>query len=171
MKTIFTLLFLGALTSVYAGGSDDHSHSHEKSTDHHHEFAFGQAASASEADKVIDVIMDDNTYDLASLIVKSGETIHFKIVNVGQQIHEFTIATVDMHIAHQDEMLEHINAGHMSMTDKGHGAGHDHANSLLLNPGESGELTWKFAKAENLEFACNVPGHYHSGMKGMITVQ
>jgi len=45
---------------------------------------------------------------------------------------------------------------------------HDDPNSVLLAPGESKELAWKFTKTMKIEFACNVPGHYESGMKGVI---
>ena len=30
------------------------------------------------------------------------------------------------------------------------------------------ELVWKFTSATDLEFACNVPGHYDAGMMGEI---
>ena len=150
---------------VYAAGSDNHSHDHDKDE---HGLSYGQAGSADHADKTIQIIMTDNKFDLASLEVESGQTIRFKIANEGRQIHEFSIDTSDKHARHQDEMLNHINAGHMTMTDKGNNTGHDHPNSLLLNPGETGELTWMFADADNLEFACNVPGHYQSGMVGQI---
>jgi uncharacterized cupredoxin-like copper-binding protein len=45
---------------------------------------------------------------------------------------------------------------------------HNDPNSVLLEPGKSAEVIWRFAKAGELEFACNVPGHYDAGMVGMI---
>ena len=45
---------------------------------------------------------------------------------------------------------------------------HDDPNSVLLEPGKSGEIIWKFTKATELEFACNVPGHYDAGMMGRL---
>ena len=47
---------------------------------------------------------------------------------------------------------------------------HDDPNSVLLEPGDSGEVIWKFTEARALEFACNMPGHYDSGMIGDISV-
>ena len=181
MKYITTLFLFVFVSTVSVASTNDHSHGSDNDQvnhDHgdqnnmdHHGYAFGDAGNPEKADRTIEILMTDNQYDLPELGVNEGETVHFKIKNAGQQIHEFTIGTTAMHEQHQDEMLEHISSGHMTMTDKGHGSGHDHANSLLLNPGEQGELTWTFAKAENLEFACNVPGHYQSGMVGTITVQ
>jgi uncharacterized cupredoxin-like copper-binding protein len=45
---------------------------------------------------------------------------------------------------------------------------HEEPNAVYLKPGETKELLWRFAKTNELEFACNVPGHYESGMKGSI---
>lgn len=169
MKQLLISLMLFTAPVVIAQETHEHNHEQSDNTDTH-KFAFGQTGSAQAAIKTLEVIMTDNKYDLKSLNINSGDTVHFKIKNQGQQIHEFTIATNDMHAQHQKEMLKHISEGHMSMTDKGHGAGHDHDNSLLLNPGEQGELIWTFKAADKLEFACNVPGHYQSGMVGYIGV-
>ena len=51
--------------------------------------------------------------------------------------------------------------------DMGHGM-HEEPNSVLLEPGKSGEVVWTFPDHATLEFACNVPGHYDSGMVGDI---
>ena len=48
---------------------------------------------------------------------------------------------------------------------------HDDPNSVLLEPGKSGEIVWKFSKAGTFEIACNVPGHYDAGMVGELTVK
>ena len=173
MKQLLILIIIVTAPTVIAQESHEpnHQHNHEQPHDNDsNKFIFGQTGSAQSVNKTLEVIMTDNNYDLKSLNINSGDTVHFKIKNQGQQVHEFTIATSDMHAQHQKEMLKHISEGHMSMTDKGNGAGHDHDNSLLLNPGEQGELIWTFNTADNLEFACNVPGHYQSGMVGYIGV-
>ena len=45
---------------------------------------------------------------------------------------------------------------------------HDDPNSVLVEPGAVGELIWTFSSATELEFACNVPGHYQAGMFGPV---
>ena len=50
----------------------------------------------------------------------------------------------------------------------GHSMKHDDPNSILLEPGKSGEIIWKFTQKTKLEFACNIPGHYESGMMGPV---
>ena len=47
---------------------------------------------------------------------------------------------------------------------------HKHSNSVLLSPGESAELIWKFNNSVDLEAACNVPGHYDVGMVAKIDI-
>ena len=49
-----------------------------------------------------------------------------------------------------------------------HSMAHSHSNSVLLEPNKSGEITWKFNTEVTLEAACNVPGHYESGMFAKI---
>jgi uncharacterized cupredoxin-like copper-binding protein len=43
-------------------------------------------------------------------------------------------------------------------------------DSLLLEPGKSGELTHTFEEAGEILIGCHQPGHYEAGMKTTITV-
>jgi len=123
--------------------------------------------------------MKDNFYEPETISVKSGETIRFKVINKGEALHEFGLGTASMHKAHQKEMavmMEHgmievdrINHDRMKMDHGGgHSMKHDDPNSILLEPGKSGEIIWKFTQKTKLEFACNIPGHYESGMMGPV---
>ena len=49
--------------------------------------------------------------------------------------------------------------------------GHSHSNSVLLAPKEKGHIVWKFDNAENIEIACNVPGHYQVGMIAKVDIK
>ena len=42
----------------------------------------------------------------------------------------------------------------------------------VIQPGKSGEIVWTFPKDADvaIEFACNVPGHYQSGMVGSVAI-
>ena len=42
---------------------------------------------------------------------------------------------------------------------------------LRLVPGEEGEVIWSFTNTGSFEFACLIPGHYESGMRGDVVVQ
>jgi len=146
--------------------------------------AIGMPGKKVDAKRVIDIVMKDNTYNLESIEVKAGETIHFRVKNAGELLHEFNIGTPAMHATHQQEMMKMMEMGMLTPTSMnmnmsshaamGHSAAdmagmkHDDPNSVLVEPGKSAELVWKFAKAGTLEFACNVPGHYHTGMVGQF---
>lgn len=125
--------------------------------------------------------MSDIAFSPKSLDVKAGETVRFVLVNKGQLLHEFNLGHAAMHAAHQKEMLEMQQNGMLTPTGMsresmdhsamGHGAmKHDDPNSVLVAPGKTAELTWTFTKTDNLEFACNVPGHYQAGMVGAVKV-
>jgi uncharacterized cupredoxin-like copper-binding protein len=45
---------------------------------------------------------------------------------------------------------------------------HDDPNAVFLQPGETRELIWRFDRAQELKFACNVPGHFEAGMTGQF---
>lgn len=146
-----------------------------------HGAAVGAPAKASSASRTIEVMMHDNYYEPETITVRPGETVRFVVRNKGQLVHEFNIGSADMHAAHQEEMqmmvdhavlvgdrIDHAAARHMQAT-MGHGM-HEEPNSVLLEPGKTGEITWTFPDGAELEFACNVPGHYEAGMQGMIDI-
>ena len=139
----------------------------------------GEKGKEEDVTKVITVKMFDNYYEPNKIKVQKGETIKFIVKNVGELVHEYNIATKDMHLKHQPEMakmVEHeilladrIDKNKMKqMAQKDHAMAHKHANSLLLEPNQTGEIVWKFNTSAKLEVACNVPGHYETGMVAKI---
>lgn len=139
---------------------------------------FGHAAPAAQASRTVELTLGDIYFEPRSLDVKAGETVRFVLVNKGQLLHEFNLGDAAMHAAHQQEMLAMQTSGmltstgmqHQNMPHGDHGMAHDDPNSVLVEPGKTAELTWTFAKTDNLEFACNLPGHYQAGMVGKLTV-
>ena len=139
----------------------------------------GEKGKPSEVTRTITIKMHDNYYEPAEINVKKDETIKFIVINVGELVHEFNIATKEMHIKHQPEMMmmveneillsDKVDKEKMKqMAKKNPSIGHSHSNSVLLSPGEKGELVWKFNNKAKIEAACNVPGHYEIGMIAKI---
>jgi Uncharacterized copper-binding protein len=135
----------------------------------------GEKGKVSEIDRVIEIKMYDNYFEPNNIVIKKNETIKFYVTNFGTLVHEFNIATKSMHLNHQPEMLkmmeneillvDRIDYEKMKeMAKIDHSMAHSHFNSVLLEPNQSGEIIWKFNTEINLEAACNVPGHYESGM-------
>jgi uncharacterized cupredoxin-like copper-binding protein len=169
-----------ALSSPFAFASED-GHSDDGGHDDHgaEGVNIGEAGTAADVTTTIEVVMHDNFYEPESISVKEGETVRFIIKNAGEFVHEFGIATAEMHEAHapmMEMMVEHgvleadkINHDVAATMQEAMGHGmHDEPNSVLLEPGKSGEIIWTFPEHVELEFACNVPGHYDGGMVGEI---
>ena len=139
----------------------------------------GEKGKLTEVNRTIEIKMYDNYFEPSKIIVKKGETIKFFVSNYGELVHEFNIATKEMHIKHQPEMMKMVENQILladkidkkkmkEMAKKDHSMAHSHSNSVLLEPNQSAELIWKFSADTNLEAACNVPGHYESGMVANI---
>ena len=131
----------------------------------------GMPGKANDVNRVIKVSMYDNYYQPNKFKVKKDETIKFVIQNKGELVHEFNIASKEMHLKHQPEMqmmVEHeilladkIDKKMMEMAKKNPSMAHKHSNSVLLSPGESAELIWKFNNSVDLE----APAMYQVTMK------
>jgi uncharacterized cupredoxin-like copper-binding protein len=191
---------LALTANTYASGSHEHGDApiqpnstkaavghngegvgHDSERIGHHGQNTGHAGKAEDVTQTIDIAMFDNYYQPEALSISKGETIRFKVTNSGQMVHEFNIGTAMMHKAHQKEMVmmvQHgiiqggkLNRDMMSM-DMGNGQTMEHndPNSILLAPGENGEVIWTFSEKAELEFACNIPGHYESGMSGKVNI-
>ncbi|MCB1744729.1 MAG: cupredoxin family protein [Gammaproteobacteria bacterium] len=187
-RNLALLVLCGALSApLYAAGSHAGGHGHGQSSMHgdghhdkggHHDFgAAGQPGKSEDVSRTIEITLFDNYYEPEKVTVSAGETVRFRVTNRGQLVHEFNIGVPAMHREHQKEMLEMMQHGallpdridHERMKmDMGGGKTmqHDDPNSVLLEPGKSGEVIWKFTNAATIEFACNVPGHYEAGMVG-----
>ena len=171
LAAIFILAASTGATTARAAGT--HEDGHNDATD------IGQPGTANGVSRTIEVRLQDNFFDPENINVQPGETIRFVLINDGSFVHEFNIGSPEMHAAHQAEMAMMVEHGvlepdkinhHMMEMDMGNGQmmKHDDPNSMLLEPGDTAEIIWTFSDATVLEFACNIPGHYDSGMAGLF---
>ena len=86
-------------------------------------------------------------------------TIRFVVKNNGVLLHEIVIGT-------PVEMQKHA-----VMMAKFPNMVHDEPYMAHVGPGKQGTVTWNFNRLGEFEFACLLPGHYQTGMKGKITVK
>jgi len=161
MRKIHALLAVLVLSLASCGGSndaagghdhDDHSHE-EESGDHAHAVEIGSPAGASEADRTIEVSAKDYSFDPSSIEIEEKEVVEFVVTNEGTQPHEFAI-------------------GDQAFHNDAQGGHHDHGDQStgVLEPGESGSITWRFTTVANILFACHVEDHYERNMLGSIRV-
>ena len=133
----------------HAGG---HAHGDENS-------AIGKPGKATQVTRTVNVDMTDNMrFTPASIDVRQGETIRFKVKNSGQVKHEFVLGTEQELKEHYQVMLKYPEMEH------------EDPQMITLAGGKSGEVIWQFTKAGKVDFACLQPGHYDAGMKGAVTV-
>jgi len=139
----------------------------------------GEKGDPTKVVRVIKVKMYDNYYEPSEFKIKKNETIKFVVFNYGEFVHEFNIATKEMHLKHQTEMMmmveneillaDRIDKKKMKeLSKKNQSMKHSHSNSVLIEPNKSAEIIWKFNTEAELEAACNVPGHYEVGMIAKI---
>lgn len=135
----------------------------------------GKAGKVDEVDRTFKISMTEMKFDPAVIEVTEGETIRFVVTNAGRAVHEFNLGNMETWRGHRGEMIKMRKAGMMTSRlirhDKMLAAGmmHDDPNSVLLEPGDTGDVIWTFSEAGEIGFGCNVPGHLEAGMKGSIT--
>jgi uncharacterized cupredoxin-like copper-binding protein len=126
--------------------------------DDHSSFDFGRPGDTSAASRTIEVEASDTLkFDPAAVSVQDGETVTFRVHNGGAIRHEFVLGTEADQMTHEQEMTSG-----MMMADE--------PNALVIEPGETKEITWTFEDAGAVLFGCHEPGHYAAGMKGEVTV-
>lgn len=154
--SLVALVFLSACSFGGHGDGEGHGHGEGESD---HENTAGMPGKAENVTRTVTVDMNDSmAYVPSGLTVEAGETIHFKVSNSGQLVHEFVLGA-------EAEILEHHE-----LMKRFPGMEHDEPNSVSLKATESGDVIWQFTQAGTFQFACLQPGHYEAGMKGDIVV-
>ena len=106
--------------------------------------------------RMLETIDGRMAFDPAVIVARRGETVRIVLENQGASEHEFILGT-------PSELAEHA-----AMMREMPEMAHEDPNSLRLQPGASGEITWKFGVSDRIELACLVPGHYEAGMRGKV---
>ena len=63
----------------------------------------GEKGDPAEVDRVIKVKMYDNYFEPSEFKIKKNQTIKFVVFNYGEFVHEFNIATKEIHLKHQPQ--------------------------------------------------------------------
>jgi uncharacterized cupredoxin-like copper-binding protein len=100
----------------------------------------------------------DMIFEPDSIKVNKFETVRFLVKNIGELEHEFVMDEHENILKHKDAMAKMPEMEH------------EDPNAVRLIEGTDGEIIWTFTTAGTFEFACLIPGHYESGMKGTIQV-
>ncbi len=141
---------------VFAAGTHSGGHDIEK-------MAIGEPGQKGKVKRTINISMlekDDGAmvFEPAAIKVKAGETLRLRFSNKGEADHEYVMDQEPAVMKHKAVMEKFPDMEHAD------------ANSIRLAPGKTGEIVWTFSNAGDYVFACLIPGHYESGMKGNIQV-
>lgn len=125
------------------------------------ELDFGKPGQPSEADRTVEVRQGPGQrFDPASISVKQGETVTFRIVNQDQVLHEFDLGDEEFQKSMMKQMEGMAPGERMA----------DEPNAISVKAGETRTLTWTFSEKGTFEYACHQAGHHEAGMKGTVTV-
>jgi uncharacterized cupredoxin-like copper-binding protein len=122
--------------------------------------AIGQPGDRAKVSRTVNVEMSDTMrFTPPRIDVKRGETIRFVIRNSGKVRHEMVLGSTVELKEHAELMrkfpeMEHADPNHVS-----------------VDPGQTGELVWRFTRAGTFDFACLQPGHFEAGMVGKVAVR
>lgn len=176
MKRIAVVAVLAVIAAACGGGDDAASGDTPTPT---------TAAAGSTNDGTtapadgVEVVLSEFAFEPGSFEVAAGETVTFVVTNTGVVEHE-------LRLSNTTRIEEHLEGGHAD-DDHDEAAGEesdaDHDDEvgsdveaedvfLLLDPGETGELTFTAPDDRSLytEVVCLVPGHYEAGMKAPLTI-
>lgn len=153
-------LVIAACSSVESSGSTM-AEGMDMGAEHSDVFKFGDPMEAFMATRVIEITAnDDFTFLPSGATVTKGEIVTFRVTNTGKIPHDFVLGDAHMQDHHEAEMAE--MGGDMDM--------HDDPNTLVLEPGETKEMTWSMTETGEILFGCHETGHYAAGMKGTIVI-
>lgn len=145
-------------------GDDDHGHAGDGHAGGGHDFALGRPGSPADVDRTVEIRATEMRFQPEAISVTPGETVRFVVHNEGQLRHSFLIGTRAEQRAHEKRMQD------MSRDEL---AAHNDPNMLMLAPGETETLVWRFGRDVDgkARFACHVPGHYQAGMRGRFRLR
>lgn len=127
----------------------------------------------------IEVIMTDMAYTPAAIDVPAGQTVVFTFRNDGAVRHEAVVGDLSQQEAHHAEMTEMAGTHDMGSMDESSmdegSMGHDgeamtELHSVVVDPGETVEMTHTFESAGATLIGCHEPGHWEAGMKMDVSV-
>lgn len=120
----------------------------------------GMPAKGAKPDKVVHVLLsDDMKITFKNKVdIEPNDVVQFVVMNTGKIDHEFSIGSASEQLEHREMMK---NMGNHA---------HDSGSTVKVDPGKAKQLLWHFHGDNNVEFACNIPGHAEAGMVKALTL-
>ncbi len=131
--------------------------------------------------RVVEIAMDEMSFDPSRITVTAGETVTFRMTNVGTVRHEAVFGTQAMQDAAMARMAE-MDAGGAVPSAGGRSVpvvrraalrahpGMGLPNVISLEAGETGDITFRFDEPAEWLIQCHEAGHLEGGMAGTLTI-
>jgi uncharacterized cupredoxin-like copper-binding protein len=156
LSTIAFLSFLGT------GACGQAAPSTTAREDSHYGFAAGQPVRANAKASQVDIVFSevDGRLNITPRQLKftRGQTVKFSLRNDTNVKHEFVLGSVAENLGHAQSMQLSPDFEHHEV------------NGRVLKSKSSAMFHWRFTRSGTFEFACLVPGHADSEMRGQIVV-
>ncbi|MEW5864055.1 MAG: cupredoxin family protein [Pseudomonadota bacterium] len=120
---------------------------------------FGRAGDPKKVSRTIRIDMTDEMEYLPNgLRLRAGETVKITVHNRGRIVHELVLGTMDSLKEHAELMRRHPEM--------------EHAEPYMVHvrPGKTETIVWEFTQPGAFYYGCLIPGHFESGMVGLIRV-
>jgi uncharacterized cupredoxin-like copper-binding protein len=112
---------------------------------------------------VVEIEMVDIAFVPAAITVQAGDTLDMRFTNTGKVAHDAFVGDEAAQMDHEAEMTDMTE-----MTSDDHDVDEP---ATVVQPGDSGELSYTFSEPGSYEVGCHQPGHYAAGMKIDVTVE
>ena len=162
-KTLIAIAL--TLTTATAFAEMDHSNMDHSNMDHsmmnmEGMSEVGMPATGAKPDKVVHVLLsDDMKITFKNKVdIEPNDVVQFVVMNTGKIDHEFSIGSASEQLEHREMMK---NMGNHA---------HDSGSTVTVKPGKAKQLLWHFHGDNQVEFACNIPGHAEAGMVKALTL-
>lgn len=120
---------------------------------------FGRPGDPKKVSRTIRIDMTDEMEYLPNgLRLRAGETVKFVVRNSGRLMHELVLGTMEDLKAHAELMRKHPEMEH------------DEPYMVHVQPGKTETIVWQFTQPGAFYYGCLLPGHFESGMVGLIRV-
>ena len=114
--------------------------------------------------RAIDLTMtDDMTFEPATIEVRRGETVLFRIRNSSNVAHE-------AYIGSEEEQAVHATRHSAVASEDQTAIPHINQPAVHVPPLGTGEFLYRFDERVELVIGCHYPGHYEAGMRAVIEV-
>jgi uncharacterized cupredoxin-like copper-binding protein len=145
-------------------------------------FLFYGLALCQQKHKIVEIVMDDYSFEPQEITIPSGEKVELRFINKGDAVHEFLAGkkiTEDNEGYREDlfdgiKISKYINDKPVKMDEH---SDHSHGVTIEIKPGEEGSLIFTLPanKKGEWEMGCFIEfgtkTHHDLGMHGRIIVE